>query len=152
MSRSNNNLSAWRRAAQLSALFLFMLCLCQPVFAFQWQPQQLPMRIIIDTDAGVWRDDQHAVTYALLSPEFFEIEAFTAVHSGAGTLEHNFLEVHNIMGLAGIGGIQVLKGADHPMPGPGKPVKSEAVDFIIERSKINNGKRLVVLGIGGATN
>ena len=111
-----------------------------------------PMRIIIDTDAACERDDQHAIVYALLSPEFFEIEGFTAVHNGPGTLETNFLEIHNILGLAGKGGIPVLRGAGGPLPGPGKPVDSPAARFIIERSRVADSRPLVVLGIGCATN
>jgi len=111
-----------------------------------------PMRIIIDTDAACERDDQHAISYALLSPEIFEIEGFTAVHNGPGTLETNFLEIHNVIGLAGKGGIDVLRGAAGPLPGPGKPVDSPAARFIIERSKATDKRPLTVLGIGCATN
>ncbi|MEA2064519.1 MAG: nucleoside hydrolase, partial [Gemmatimonadota bacterium] len=112
-----------------------------------------PMRIIIDTDAACERDDQHAIAYALLSPEIFEIEGFTAAHNGPGTMERNFLEIHNIMGLAGLGKIPVLRGAAGPLPGPGRPQDSPAARFIIERARADaGGKPLVVLGIGCATN
>ncbi len=111
-----------------------------------------PMRIIIDTDAACERDDQHAIAYALLSPEFFEIEGFTAVHNGPGTLETNFLEIHNILGLTGRGGIPVVRGAEGPLPGPGRPVDSPAARFIIERSRAQDNRPLVILGIGCATN
>jgi inosine-uridine nucleoside N-ribohydrolase/dienelactone hydrolase len=111
-----------------------------------------PMRIIIDTDAACERDDQHAVAYALLSPEVFEIEGLTAVHNGTGTMETNFLEIHNILGLAGKGGIPVLRGASGPLPAPGKPVDSPAARFIIERAHAADNRPLVVLGIGCATN
>jgi len=131
--------------APLSAAALVLLLFCA-------SPLAARMRIIIDTDAGVWKDDQYAIAYALLSPEFFEIEGFTAVHSGPGTMETHFLEIHNVMAMAGAGGIPVYKGADRPLPAPGKPVESDAARFIIERSKVNTGSPLVILGIGAATN
>ncbi|MEA2063142.1 MAG: nucleoside hydrolase [Gemmatimonadota bacterium] len=115
-------------------------------------PLSARMRIIIDTDAACERDDQYAITYALLSPEYFEIEGFTAVHNGPGTLEENFLEIHNILGLAGVGGIPVYRGAAGPMSSAGEPVQSDAVRFIIERSKVMDRGKLLVLGIGAATN
>jgi len=126
--------------------------LCLALLVGWVSPLSGRMRIIIDTDAFCERDDQHAIAYALLSPEFFEIEGFTAVHNGPGTVEDNVLEIYNIMALAGIGGIPVVKGADGPLPGPGRPVDSEAARFIIERSKDQDKGELVVLGIGPATN
>jgi inosine-uridine nucleoside N-ribohydrolase/dienelactone hydrolase len=130
-----------------SSLFATLLALLIPVLM-----AAAPIRIIIDTDAACERDDQHAIAYALLSPEAFRIEGFTSVHNGAGTSEKNFLEIHNIMGLAGVSGIPVLTGADGPLPDAKTPVRSAAVDFIIERSKVQGEGKLVVLGIGAATN
>ncbi|MBN2289187.1 MAG: nucleoside hydrolase, partial [Candidatus Glassbacteria bacterium] len=131
---------------QAAALALLLLLQAMPLHPAE------PLRIIIDTDAACERDDQHAIAYALLSPEFFEVEGFTAVHNGPGTLETNFLEIHNILALAGKGGIPVLRGAPGPLPGPGKPVDSPAARFIIERSKVPDKRPLTVLGIGCATN
>jgi purine nucleosidase len=111
-----------------------------------------PLRIIIDTDAACERDDQHAIAFALLSPEHFAIEGFTSVHNGPGTSEQSFLEIHNIIGLAGANGIPVIMGADKPLPDSKTPVSSAAVKFIIERSKEVGEGELVVLGIGAATN
>ncbi|MBW7996523.1 MAG: prolyl oligopeptidase family serine peptidase [Candidatus Glassbacteria bacterium] len=111
-----------------------------------------PLRVIIDTDAACERDDQHAIAYALLSPEYFAIEGFTSVHNGQGTSEKNFLEIHHLLGMAGARGIPVFKGADRPLPGTDTPVASDAVKFIIERSKAAGDTELVVLGIGAATN
>ncbi len=110
------------------------------------------VRVIIDTDAACERDDQHAIAYALLSPEHFTIEGFTSVHNGPGTSEKNFLEIHNMIGLAGIRGIPVIMGADKPLTDSKTPVVSDAVKFIIERSKAAGQGELVVLGIGAATN
>ncbi len=111
-----------------------------------------PTRVIIDTDAACERDDQHAIAFALLSPEHFTIEGFTSVHNGPGTAEKNFLEIHNMIGLAGARDIPVLMGADKPLPDSKTPVVSAAVKFIIERSKAAEEGELVVLGIGAATN
>jgi len=130
------------RAAPLLFLFLF----------FSFSALSARMRIIIDSDAARERDDQYALAYVLLSPEIFAVEGFTAVHSGPGTLEDNYREIYNIMYLAGMGGIPVWKGAAGPLPGPGKPVDSEAARFIIERSKVKGEGGLVVLGLGAATN
>lgn len=111
-----------------------------------------PVRVIIDTDAAFERDDQYAIAYALLSPEHFTVEAFTSVHNGAGTSESNFLEIHHMMGMAGVRDIPVFMGADKPMTDSRTPVNSDAVRYIIERSKAAGESELVVLGIGAATN
>ncbi len=111
-----------------------------------------PVRVIIDTDAACERDDQHAIAYALLSPEHFTIEGFTSVHNGPGTSERNFLEIHNMLGLAGASGIPVAMGADKPLADNKTPVVSAAAKFIIERSKAAGQGELVVLSIGAATN
>ena len=129
----------------LPALFIVLIL-------FRASPLEARMRIIIDTDAACERDDQHAISYALLSPEFFDIEGFTAVHNGPETLEKNFLEIHHILGLAGASGIPVYRGADGPLPGMEKPVDSPAARFIIQQSKVKGKGELVVLGIGAATN
>ena len=132
--------------------YLSLPALCLALILFMPSPLSALMRIIIDTDAACERDDQHAIAYALLSPEFFDIEGFTAVHNGPGTLEKNFIEIHHILGLAGVSGIPVYRGADGPLPSMEKAVDSEAARFIIERSKVKGKGELVVLGIGAATN
>ena len=111
-----------------------------------------PVRVIIDSDAACERDDQHAIAYALLSPEHFTIEGFTSVHNGPGTSEKNFLEIHHMLGMTGTRGIPVKMGADKPLPDAKTPVNSDAVKYIIERSKAAGEGELVVLGIGAATN
>ncbi|OGG05252.1 MAG: hypothetical protein A3F83_14300 [Candidatus Glassbacteria bacterium RIFCSPLOWO2_12_FULL_58_11] len=127
------------------ALTILLLCLGP-------SPLRASMRLIIDTDAACERDDQHAIAYAILCPEYFKIEGITAVHNGPGTLEKNFLEVHTVLGLAGVGGIPVVRGAGEPLSSMDKPVDSEAARFIIERSKVKAESKLVVLGLGAATN
>ena len=132
--------------------YLSLPALCLALILLMPSPLSALMRIIIDTDAACERDDQHAIAYALLSPEIFDIEGFTAVHNGPGTLEKNFIEIHHILGLAGVSGIPVYRGADGPLPSMEKAVDSEAARFIIERSKVKGKGELVVLGIGAATN
>ena len=132
--------------------YLSLPALCLALILLMPSPLSALMRIIIDTDAACERDDQHAIAYALLSPEIFDIEGFTAVHNGPGTLGKNFLEIHHILGLAGVSGIPVYRGADGPLASMEKAVDSEAARFIIERSKVKGKGELVVLGIGAATN
>ncbi|MCE5272591.1 nucleoside hydrolase [bacterium] len=116
------------------------------------QARAAAMRLIIDTDAALERDDQHAIAYALLFPEKFEILGLTAVHSGENTLEGNFREVHTVLGLAGVRGIPVLRGAEHPLPSARAAVESPAARFIVDASKLKGEGPLVILGLGAATN
>jgi purine nucleosidase len=110
------------------------------------------LRLIIDTDAALERDDQHSIAYALLSPDRFEILGLTAVHSGDGTLENNFREIHTVLGLSGVRGIPVLRGAEHALLSGRAPVESPAARFIVDASRLRGEGRLVVLGLGPATN
>jgi len=132
--------------ASKKAIFLLL-----GLFAYA-SPLCARIRIIIDTDAGCGLADQFALAYALLSPEIFQIEGITAVHDGPGTLERNFLEIHQVIGMAGASGIPVVRGADRPLNSVKEPVDSPAARFIIERSKAAGAGELVVLGTGPATN
>lgn len=127
-------------------LGLLLLLILGPV------PTEAKIRLIIDTDAAVERDDQHALAYALLDTVNFEVLGITAVHNGEGSLERNFLEIYTVLGLAGISGVPVFRGAEGPLQSSRSPVRSEAARFIVEASKLRGEGELVVLGIGAATN
>jgi len=116
------------------------------------QARAAALRLIIDTDAALERDDQHALAYAILRPETFEILGITAVQSGENTLEANFREVHTVLGLAGVRGIPVLRGAEHPLLSARAAVESPAARFIVDASKLKGDGPLVILGLGPATN
>ncbi len=95
-----------------------------------------PLRVIVDTDAANEVDDQHAITYAILSPRLKAEAVTVAHHNRPGSLERNFEEAEKVVALIGepAAGVPVLRGGEHPMPDPSTPVESEAVDLIIERA------------------
>jgi purine nucleosidase len=129
-----------------------------------------PTRIIIDTDPGV--DDALTFLLALASPEI-QLEALTTVQ-GNVTIEKATRNALSVLELAKAGHIPVARGCSHPIVKPpldggeavhglsgmgsadlpeaaSKPVKSHAVDYLIERFLAEPGK-ISLFAIGPLTN
>lgn len=114
--------------------------------------------MIIDTDANNELDDQHALAYALLRPDLFDIAAITVNATRAGgNVDAHLAEAERILALADQGGaVPVLPGVDGSFeeirPSLGEPDHEGhvAVDAIIDAARAND--ELVVIPIGKLTN
>ncbi len=123
-------------------------------------PTALPgaIPVIIDTDANNELDDQHALVYALLRPDLFDVASITvnATRAGGDVAAH-VAEAERVLALADrAGGVPVLPGADasfeeiRPFLGEPDHEGHVAVDAIIEAARAN--EELVVIPIGKLTN
>lgn len=119
-------------------------------------PDALP--VVIDTDANNELDDQHALAYALLRPDLFDLVAVTsnATRTGGSALAHA-AEAERIIALtARTGTVPVAAGAngtfDEIAPSLGEPDHDgrAAVDTIIEAARADGD--LVVIAVGKLTN
>lgn len=116
-------------------------------------------RILIDTDAGNYHDDQFALAYALTSSEALQVDAVYAapfvnrrVSSAGEGMQRSFDEIHRVLRASGHEGIPVRKGAGEWLPSADEPVRSPAAEDLADR--VMNTARPVdyVVAIGPATN
>ncbi|MEM9825031.1 MAG: nucleoside hydrolase [Planctomycetota bacterium] len=118
------------------------------------------IRLLIDSDANNETDDQHAIAYALLSQQAFEVEGITVnrTHNG-GDVDQQMAEAIRVVKLCGFfGKLPMRRGANgsfaeilpsiHDDTFDGK----EAVDLIIQLAKKKSDRKLVLLPIGKLTN
>lgn len=129
------------------------------------------LRLVIDSDAKNEIDDQFAISWALLSPERFSVEAVYAVPFSHTSYQHNlgnldfsvneipaegmlksYEEIIKLFSLIGEDSTgRVFKGADRFSEAYGKPVMSEAVDDLIRRG-MSRSETLYVAAMGACTN
>ena len=128
------------------------------------------IRIVIDSDAKNEVDDQFAISWALRSPERFQVEAVYAVpfshtqfnrnmgkpepavfEDPAKGMELSYQEIIKLFGLLGEDPTgRVFRGAPHYIEDG--PVMSEAVEDLIRRGMAAEEEPLYVVAIGAATN
>ncbi len=118
------------------------------------------IRVILDTDANNELDDQHAIAYLLFNGDVFDVEAITVnrTRNGGGVDQH-LAEAQRVVRLCGLDSqIPVLLGADKSFDEIKNQLDrpdfdgAEAVNFIIERAKAADERRLVLLPVGKLTN
>ncbi|MGK7394752.1 MAG: nucleoside hydrolase [Candidatus Cyclobacteriaceae bacterium M3_2C_046] len=115
--------------------------------------------VVFDTDANNELDDQHALAYLLMNGETFDLKAVTvnATYNG-GDIEGHYQEAERVMRLCQRENVPLLKGANDNFDQIKSQVDqeafdgAEAVDFIIETAKVQEGQPLVVLAVGKLTN
>ena len=145
-----------------TAIFLVMAILgaaCQsPQKTKETQPPKL--KILIDTDANNEVDDQHALAYAFLNAEVFDLVGITVNNTRNGDgIQGQYDEALRIIQLFNLDNkMPLLKGADKSYDEilpflnepdyDGKP----AVDFIIQEAMKMQGEKLVLLPVGKLTN
>ena len=145
-----------------TAIFLVMAILgtaCQsPQKTKETQPPKL--KILIDTDANNELDDQHALAYAFLNSEVFDVVGVTVNNTRGGNgIQGQYDEALRIIQLFNLDNkMPLLKGADKSYDEilpflnephyDGKP----AVDFIIQEAMKMQGEKLVLLPVGKLTN
>lgn len=141
-------------------LFLAAICSIGVTASLAAPPNSERIRVILDTDANNELDDQHAIAYLLFSGDAFDVEGITVNRTRAGGgVEQHLAEAQRVVRLCGLDSkIPVLRGADKSFneirSQLGQPDfdGSEAVNFIIDRAKADDGRRLVLLPVGKLTN
>jgi hypothetical protein len=118
------------------------------------------MRVILDSDANNELDDQHAIAYLLFNGQVFDVEGITVNRTyNGGDINEQYAEADRIVRLCDLNNkIKIYKGAS----GTYDEIKdrvdqpefdgSEAVNFIVEKAKIQDGEKLILLPVGKLTN
>lgn len=121
-------------------------------------PPPGPLRIVICTDMLI--DDIHAITYALLSPERFQIEGLIGSNIGEGFRgeaigpdgpKRNVHEIQVLLESTGFKGKYPVKVGSDPLSYSTRPQESEGADFIIKQALANKKGPLYVVVIGPAS-
>lgn len=118
------------------------------------------IRMVLDSDANNELDDQHAIAYALLNADRFDVEAITVNRTrSGGDVEAQAAEAERVVRLLGVQDrVPVLRGADGSFeeiaPHLGRPDHdgAPAVDFIVRAARESSGSPLVLLAVGKLTN
>lgn len=124
------------------------------------QSDRRPTQVVIDSDANNELDDQHAIAYALLSTDDFDVEGITVNRTAnGGDIDAQAEEARRIVRLVGLEGeIPVLNGASGSYREIAPTVNeetfdgAEAVEFLIEKAHASGERPLHVIPIGKLTN
>lgn len=114
--------------------------------------------VIIDTDANNELDDQHAMAYALLQPDVFDVVGVTVNNTPLGNgIQGQYDEAKRILHLCDRLEVPLLKGAEGNLTDiqPDGNINfdgQEAVDFIVEAARASRSQKLVLIPIGKLTN
>jgi purine nucleosidase len=142
------------------SLLLVIVCLLSVSGVSLGQSHPERIRVILDTDANNELDDQHAIAYLLFNGDVFDVEAITVNRTRAGGgVDQHLAEAQRVVRLCGLDSkIPVLLGADKSFEEIRGQLNqpdfdgAEAVNFIIERAKAADSRRLVLLPVGKLTN
>jgi len=123
-----------------------------------WPLGQVDM--VLDTDTYNEIDDQFALVYSLMCPERINLQAvyaapFHNVRSSGPEqgMERSYEEILRVLDRMSVPGAALArKGSRSWMESPEKPVKSEAVDHLIELARARTQTPLYVAAIGAITN
>jgi inosine-uridine nucleoside N-ribohydrolase len=118
------------------------------------------IRVLLDTDANNELDDQHAIAYMLFNGDVFDVEGITVNRTrNGGDIDEQYAEADRIVRLCDLHSkINIYKGASGTYDEIKDKVDrpdfdgSEAVNFIIERAKAEDGRKLILLPVGKLTN
>lgn len=131
----------------------------RPADSAETAPAAKP-RVIFDTDANNELDDQHAMAYLFFNSDVFDVVGVTvnATRSG-GNIDEQYKEAERILKLCDVEGkIPLLKGADGSFPEIRNSVGeagfdgADAVNFMIQNSKLIDGEKTILLAVGKLTN
>jgi hypothetical protein len=118
------------------------------------------IRVILDTDANNELDDQHAIAYLLFNGQVFDVEGITVNRTqNGGDIHAQYAEALRVVQLCNLHPqIRIYRGANGSfndiqgqLDQPGFD-GADAVNFIIERARAQDGRRLVLLPVGKLTN
>jgi inosine-uridine nucleoside N-ribohydrolase len=149
----------------MKTIFLFLLTVllifsCGQSDAPAEGEKSAKMRVILDTDANNELDDQHAIAYMLFNGQIFDVEGITVnrTHNG-GDIDEQYAEADRIVKLCDLDNkIKIYKGASGTYDEIKETVNqpefdgSDAVNFIVEKARVQDGKKLILLPVGKLTN
>ncbi len=126
----------------------------------QVAPPNGKIRVLLDTDANNELDDQHAIAYMLFNGQTFDVEGITVNRTrNGGPVEDHLAEAKRVVKLCALDSkIKVYKGASGNYEEIVEHIDepdfdgAEAVDFIIERAKAEDDRKLILLPVGKLTN
>jgi len=141
----------------VNLFYLFSLIF---LLACSTEKQEERIRIIIDTDANNELDDQHALAYAFLNDDVFDVVGVTVNNTDNGYgIQGQYDEAERIIKLFNKENqVPLFKGADEdygqiaPHIGESNFDGQEAVDFIIQEALKMKNEKLVLAPIGKLTN
>jgi len=145
----------------LPLFVLFLVISCNPSTRKEAEESKSEkIKILIDTDANNELDDQHALAYAFLNDDTFDIVGVTVNNTINGEgIQGHYDEALRIIRLFNLEDeIPLKKGAvgmySEIVPNINEPDFDghEAVDFIINEAKKVNDEKLVLLPVGKLTN
>jgi inosine-uridine nucleoside N-ribohydrolase len=118
------------------------------------------IKVILDSDANNELDDQHAIAYMLFNGQIFDVEGITVNRTyNGGDIDEQFAEADRIVKLCNLSSeIKIYKGASGSYDEIKNHVQevefdgSEAVNFIVQRAKESDERKLTLLPIGKLTN
>lgn len=118
------------------------------------------IRVLIDSDANNELDDQHAIAYMLFNGQIFDVEGITVNKtSNGGAIDEHYAEAERVVTLCGLKSqIKIYSGATGTYDEIKSHVNapdfdgSDAVNFIIERAKVQDDRKLVLIPVGKLTN
>ncbi len=124
------------------------------------ETQAPKLKILIDTDANNELDDQHALAYAFLNSEVFDLVGVTVNNTRNGDgIQGQYYEAQRIIRLFNLENkVPLYKGAeksyDEIVAEIDQPTfdGSEAVNFIIEKAMQAGDEKLVLVPVGKLTN
>lgn len=112
------------------------------------------IRVIIDTDANNEVDDQHALAYALLNRDIYDVLAISAHRTtSGGSLENHVKEAQRITALCDRNDVPVLRGASGDFETVCPTLDTPDFDGAAAVHKIIEcaGKPLVIIALGKLT-
>jgi hypothetical protein len=141
-------------------LLLFAIITMLSCQKSQNQEQARKIKILIDTDANNELDDQHALAYAFLNEDIFDVVGVTVNNTRNGNgIQGQYDEAERIIKLFNkVDEVPLLKGAeksfDEIAPNIHQPDFDghAAVDFIIEQAMKMKKEKLVLVPVGKLTN
>lgn len=118
------------------------------------------IRVLLDTDANNELDDQHAIAYMLFNSQIFDVEGITVNRTyNGGTIDKQFEEAERVVKLCASDSlVNIYKGANGTYDEIVTHIEepnfdgSEAVNFIIERARAQDDRKLVLVPVGKLTN
>lgn len=118
------------------------------------------IKILIDSDANNELDDQHALAYAFLNRDIFEVVGVTVNNTRNGSgIQAQYDEAERIIELFSLEGkVPLYMGADKSFDEIAPTIKQAsfdgqpAVDFIIQEALKMENEKLVLVPIGKLTN
>lgn len=138
---------------------VLLLAACKP--QQKTNETQMPkIKILIDTDANNELDDQHALAYAFLNSDVFDVMGVTVNNTRNGDgIQGQYDEAQRIIRLFNLdGNVPLFKGADKSFAEIVPHISDSifdgqsAVDFIIGEAMKMTDEKLVLLPVGKLTN